>query len=202
MNPFGDKHYVGSVCDPENGYFVLFDNNMNYLKQFGKPPILEPRISAFSHLRQLSGDLSVNGNSFVFVASGIPYVACYHIEKGGDTFPTLKWEVTYGKISYTVENDRFNFSNETIGFNIGVQNKDKYIYILNIDAPRDQLRSLYESGSGAKAILVFDHDGERVARLDLDYGLNNFCVSKDEKTIYGITPNPDYMVVKYDIPEL
>jgi len=202
VSPLGDKNFVGSICDPENGFFILFDNNMDYIKNFGKPPILGNRISALSYLRQLSGYLSVNGSSFVFVAKNIPYIACYHIEEGGDTFPTLKWEDTYGKISYTVENDRFNFSNKTIGRNIGVQNKDKYIYILNIDAPRDQLRLLYESGVGAKTILVFDHDGGRVARFDIDYGLYDFWVSKDEKTIYGITQNPDYMVVKYDIPEL
>ena len=95
----------------------------------------------------------------------------------------------------------FNFTDKAIGMTLGVQNRDKYIYVLNIEMPWNRIDFSFAEKSLAKSILVFNHKGEHVARLGIDYGLYFFFVSKDEKTIYGITQNPDYMVVKYDIPE-
>ena len=201
INPLGDEYFVGLICDPENGYFTLYNKEMELIQAFGKPPVFEPGMSAFSHVSRLSGYLSTSGNSFAFAAMNIPYVAYYSIEKG-DTIPTLKWEDTYGEISYTTENDVFRFTDKAIGLNRDIQNRDKYIYILNIDILWTQIDFNIAEKSLAKAILVYNHEGERVARLELDYGLSFFFVSEDEKTIYGITQNPDYMVVKYNMPKL
>lgn len=200
VNPLGDEYFVGLICNPEEGYFTLYNKNMEFINSFGKPPIYESGMSPFSYMRRLSGHLSANGSSFVFSAMNIPYIAYYSMEKG-DATPVLRWEDTYGKISYTAENDAFNFSDKAVGMTMGVQNRDEYIYVLYIDMPWNQIDFSFAEKSLAKSILVFNRKGERIARLNMDHGLYFFYVSEDEKTIYGITQNPDYMVVNYEIPE-
>jgi len=128
INPLGDEYFVGLICDPEKGYFTFYDKNMEFIKSFGKPPVFEPGMSTFSYMKRLSGHLSANGNSFVFSAFNIPYIAYYTMDKE-DTIPVLKWEDTYGEISYIAENDMFNFTDKAIGMTMGVQNKDKYLSV-------------------------------------------------------------------------
>jgi hypothetical protein len=186
-----EQHFVAVSYGGPGKFFSLYDNRMNWLAPFGDGPVVE-ELDPFNAHTSLSGHFATHNGEFTFATAYIPKVLFY--SKNGDA-PQKAWEDTFYDSYYRVENNRIGFDKtQTIGVVRDLELGEKYVYILFLDVP------ISSSQSAANIVFVYDHKGNRVARLNLDYRIDDLCVSSDEKTLYGIAETPEYRIASFDLP--
>lgn len=78
----------------------------------------------------------------------------------------------------------------------------KHIYVLWYDDTQNAYSNRPDPMAipGADVILIYDHDGNRIARLRTDIDLYNIELSEDERTLYALTA-PNCELVTFELPE-
>lgn len=191
-------HYVSLLCGGKDFFFSLLDSTLNHINHFGESPILE-KLPIFASRSRLKGDLTALNGTMVFATSDLPYVASYRIENNK---MRKQWSFFYDQSFYEVRNDDVLFSKEkTFGKMIDLKMDDQYIYILYLD----QLLSDYDYNktekSCANKILVFDYNGNAVAKLHLDCRIKKIAISSDKTKLFGIAQLPDPKIVEFNLPD-
>jgi hypothetical protein len=193
-----EDHFMGLSFGGPGQFFSLYDNKMNWLSYFGDPPIPE-EIHPSSYRMQLSGSLATDNGDFVFSPRNLPKVVYYSGGRGADV-PQKQWEDTFYDSNYNVSNRQISFGSRTVGNVLGVTMGKKYIYILFLDIPLADYSVEKTETYAANIIFVYDRKGNRIARLNLDNRIYNFCVSADERTLYGMAPTPEARLAEFGLP--
>lgn len=191
-----DDHFVAVSYGGPGKFFSLYDDRMNWLAHFGDGPVTE-ELDAMSARSKLGGHFATKDGAIVFASATIPKVLYY--TKSGD-LPQKVWEDTFYDSYYRVENRQIELdASKTVGVVRGIELGEKYVYVLFLDAKWGD----YYGGkvSAGNIVFVFDHEGNRIARLDLEYPLQDIAVSEDEKILYGIAETPEYLLASYELPE-
>lgn len=193
----GDDHYMGQCFHAQDHFFSLLDKDFNQIGYFGNSPIPESITNAGDRLQ---GCMNAGYGISIFAPYELPYIGCYAMRDGK---PMKLWEDNFAEKTYLVRGTTLFFKpEETIGYTWNVAIGKKYIYILWND---DLLFKYFErpnnqDPAGADIVFIYDHDGNRIARLKTDVELCKITLSEDEQTLYGLT-QPDYTLVTFDLPE-
>jgi hypothetical protein len=193
-----DDHFVAVSFGGPGKFFSLYDARMNWLSHFGDGPVGAEELEAMNAHIMLNGHLATNNGAFAFVSTPIPTVLFY--KKTGDV-PHKVWEDTFYDSYYRLKDKRISLDpDKTVGVVRGIELGKKYLYVLFMDVTWGDY---YQSGgpSSADIVFVYDHHGNRIARLNLDHRLQDLCVSDDEKTLYGIAEIPEYVIASFDLPD-
>ena len=195
-----EGHFVGVSYGGPGKFFSLYDNRMNWLAHFGDAPIPE-EVQPLNSRMYLNGRLATNDGAFVFLPSRLPKIAYYSYEEGMDV-PQKQWEDTFYDSFYRVTNGLIGFDDSrTIGQVLDVALGDEYVYILFLEVSLADYSVGRTDTYATDIVLVYDRQGNRIARLNLDHLIYNFCVTDDEKTLYGMAPTPEDRIVEFDIPK-
>ncbi|MCL2561240.1 MAG: hypothetical protein FWE10_02815 [Rikenellaceae bacterium] len=181
-------------------FFSLWDDDMNFVRFFGYAPIPE-KFEFTSGSRHLQGSLRSHGNRMVHAANLLPYLALYEIN---DDEPVLKWAKYFLRPVYEVDNENIVLSgSSTFGLTQGLSLGENYIYLAFKDLFLSEYDGRIAERRDSDIIFVFDYDGNRVARLDLDRRIFlSPAVSADERTLYGITETDEgYRFVEFELPK-
>ena len=81
-----------------------------------------------------------------------------------------------------------------------LQADDNYIYLLYRDRLLWELET-GKSGRYSNEIFVFNHQGEKVAKLKLDCNLDHIVIDRKRNKLYGIALMPDDALVEFDLPK-
>lgn len=195
-----EEHFIGMSYGGHGKFFSLYDNRMNWLAHFGDLPI-EEKVQPLNARQYLSGSLATNNGALVYSPLRLPKVVFYS-RTDGAAVPQKQWEDTFYDSYYSVNNGLIGFDkSRTVGVVLNVALGAKYVYILFLDIPLADISMAKAATSAANIILVYDRMGNRVARLNLNYRLNDFCVSSDEKKVYGLTSTPEHFFVEFSLPK-
>ena len=192
-----DSHFVSLLCDSKNGFFTLFDNNLNPITRFGESPI-EEELPPYTSRTRLKGQIAAKNGTMVFATSYLPYLACYQLQSGT---MQKQWDFFFDKTFYSVQNGDLLFSKEkSFGQILSLCMDEQYIYVLYLD----QLLSEYDYSQPDKCssnkILIFDYKGNDVAKLTLDCRIEKMAISRQLKKIFGLGQLPEPMLVEFDLP--
>lgn len=191
-------HYISLLRGGEGRFFSLLDSALMPIRRFGESPIPEelPVMASYS---ALNGCIAANNGVMAFATTQLPYLACYRMQSGE---MYKQWSFFYDQPHYGVRNEELLFDKEkSFGKVLNLEMDDRYIYVLYLD----QLLSEYDYNkiekSCANKVLVFDHEGNAVAKLHLDCRIYEMTVSGDRTKLFGIAPLPDPALVAFDLPE-
>lgn len=196
--PFNDDYLVGvSIISPSKT-FSLYDANLNFINFFGEYPVSDS-LSLFNSINKLQGAFRAGNNFMIFVPRRIPSIYCYQLKRGK---PVLKWKDSFETTYYELRNNDIKFSQEkSKGQTKDMIMGNKYIYVLYNDSP---LKDFYQSqdytfGDG-NMIFVYDYNGKRIAKLNLDIKIGYFAVDKEETKLYGAMRSPEFAITEFDLP--
>ncbi len=197
-----ERHHVGVAYKSAEEVFVLYDEKMNPLGFFGDSPVKDKVKNLSRRSRsQLYGILRVNEGRFIHALRDLPYVQFYESDKNSP-FPRKKWEAWYGEPYYqVVDGDILYSRTKTVGKTNHAYLGNKYVYILYLDIPIGEYDISRPETGFANTVLVYDHDGRKVARLNLDHRMYCFCVDQEENKLYGLTTTPEDRIVSFDLPD-
>lgn len=193
----GDDHYMGQCFHAQDQYFSLLDKDFNQIGYFGTSPIPEAVTNAGERLQ---GWMNAGYGITVVAPTELPYIGCYAMRDGQ---PVKLWEDDFAEKIYLVKETTFFLKpEESVGYTWDVKISKNYIYILWND---DLVFKYFErpnnqDPAGANVIFVYDHAGNRKAKLRTDIDLCTITLSEDERTLYGLK-QPDYALVTFDLPE-
>ena len=191
------SHFVSLLCDSQKGFFTLFDTDLNPIEKFGESPIKE-ELPPYASRTRLKGAIAAKNGTMVFATSYLPYLSCYQLQSGK---MQKQWSFFFDKTFYEVRNGDLLFSKEkSFGQILSLYMDEQYIYVLYLD----QLLSEYDYSQTDKyssnIILIFDHEGNAVAKLTLDCRIEKIAVSNKLKKIFGLGQLPEPVLVEFDLP--
>lgn len=191
------NHYIGLCFHSHDSIFSLINKDLQQIGYFGNSPIPEQIGNAQDRLQ---GWLAGSYGIAVYAPMELPYIGCYGMQDGK---PVKLWEDTFAEMIYQVHGGALVFNRKaTWGRTENLKIGKKYIYLLWYN---DRLFQYYnrpndQSAPGADLIFIYDHTGNRIARLKTDIKLSDIEISEDERTLYGLT-TPDYALVTFELPE-
>lgn len=189
----GDKYYVGAAGKSKDAYFALLGDTLNLIKYFGDAPLKDDlndtEMSVVYPFKLAAGD-----GLFIYTSYLVRSVVCY--KSNGDGFEKA-WEDHYAPTHYHMNGENLEYDmGRTIVGCVDASITGKYLYLL---VSYDMMDKMADRSTLYKDILVYDHDGNRMARLHLDNSVNKFVVSSDDKTLYGYMRAEDKFV-SFDLP--
>lgn len=194
---FGENHYMGACFHHKDSLFSLIDKNLQQIGYFGDSPIPEQISNAAARLQ---GHFVSAYDITLYVPFQWPYIACY---TSINNQPVKLWEDDFAEKIYKIQAGKLTWEpKQTRGRTEDVKIGKQYIYILWYD---DLLYNYIHRKDpmaipGADVILIYDHDGNRIARLRTDIDLYNIELSEDERTLYALTA-PNCELVTFELPE-
>ncbi len=194
----GKEHYVSSLYAGNNRFFTLSDSLLQPVLRFGESPIKE-ELSTFVMRSRLGGKTAVHKNTFIFATNDLPYLASYSLQNDS---MIKNWSMFYKKPYYGISNGDILYSKEnTTGPMIDLKVDSQYIYVLYLDQLLSDYDYMDTEKSCSNKIFVFNHNGEKVACMNLDCYLSQIAVDSNRNKIYGIAENPETSLVEFDLPE-
>ena len=193
----GDSHFVSKLEAGEGRFFNLLDSALVPIYSFGESPIKE-EIDSYVSGNRLQGEMHVYKNKVFFGTSDLPYLASYTLCNGR---MEKDWSLYYDTPHYAVSNGDVKFSRESSkGPLFSLQADDNYIYLLYRDGLLWDIET-GKSGRYSDEILVFNHQGEKVACLKLDCNLSEIALDRKRHKLYGQALMPDDALVEFDLPK-
>lgn len=193
----GDSHFVSKLQAGDGRFFNLLDSTLMPIHYFGESPIKE-EVDVMVAMNRLQGKMHVYKDKLFFGATDLPYLASYTLRDGK---MQKDWSLYYDTPHYGISNGDVKLSREhSKGPLFSLQADDKYIYLLY----RNRLLWELETGKSGRysdEILVFNHQGERVACLKLDCNLDHFVIDRKRNKLYGTALLPDDALVEFDLPK-
>ena len=111
-------------------------------------------------------------------------------------------EFFYDETYYQVRNDDLLFSKETsFGDPLNLAMDSEYIYVLYLDQLLSEHDGKDPEKSHANKVLVFDHQGNTVAELNLGCRIYQMALSSDKTKFYGIANLPEPVIVEFELPK-
>ena len=194
----GNQNYVSSLCASNGQFFTLFDSELQPIARFGDSPIKED-VSTITMRSRMGGKTAVNNYSFYYAATDLPYLASYTLQNGK---MKKDWELFYREPFYGVSNGDIKYSKEnSTGPVIDMEVDDKYIYVLYLDQLLSEYDYTQTEKSLSNTIFIFNHQGEKVARLNLDCRLSEMAIDAKRMKVFGIAEIPDVTLVEFKLPE-
>lgn len=149
---------------------------------------------------QVQGRVAASDGTMVFATAYLPYLACYQLK---DSTMEKKWSFFYDQAYYAVRNgDILYYKDKSYGQVINLKMNDQFIYLLYLDQLLSEYNFNKTEKSMSNVILVFDHDGNAVAKLRLSCRINTMALSNDGKKLYGIAHLPEPTLVEFLLPRL
>lgn len=195
--PLGSNHYVSLIEAGEDRYFNLLDSTLAPITSFGELPIKE-KLDPMVVRNRLQGKIAVHGETLFVGTTKLPYLASYTLRQGS---MEKDWSVFYETPHYSISNGDVKFSREhSKGPLLSLRADSRYIYLLYVD------KLLWESETGdiprcTNKVFIFNHQGEKVACLNLDCSLSLMEIDMKRNKIYGVAHVPDYALVEFDLPK-
>ena len=193
-----DTHYTSLLMAGGDRFFSLLDSSLTHIKRFGEYPIPQ-ELSAMSSVSQLGGAIAANDGTMVFATFKLPYLACYKLINDE---MQKQWSFYYVQAYYGVRNGDLLFDKEkSFGRVLDLKMDSQYIYVLYLD----QLLSEYDYSETEKSlankILVFNHQGDAVAKLHLSCRISFMALSSNQEKIFGLAQLPEPTLVEFDLPK-
>lgn len=193
-----NSHFVSLLCAEDGRFFSLFDSTLTHLDWFGESPIPE-KLPVIATRKRLKGRIAACDGTMVFTTSDMPYLACYQFK---EEKMQKQWSFFFDQTYYEIQNDDLLFSKEkSFGQVLNLKIDAQYIYILYLDQLLSEYNYMQTEKSFANKVLVFDHEGNAVAKLHLDCRVNEISISNDQTKLYGIAQLPEPILVEFDIPK-
>ncbi|MFI3263564.1 MAG: hypothetical protein R3Y26_11770 [Rikenellaceae bacterium] len=194
ISKLSNGSYVGVALHSSGEIFSYYDKDMNFSNYFGELDFL-PGITGMTAIQELQGNFNIKGDNIVFGMIRMPYLMMYTMKK--DTI-VKSWDADICPIDVTVAGDGvIRYKIEKRGKIQAMTLGDKYIYLGFNDAPVVKIASQVFN-----FIYVYNYEGERVAKLNLDRGLlGSMCVNADETKLYG-KDGESGSIVEFDLSEV
>lgn len=191
-------HYVSALIAEDGRFFSLLDSTLSHINQFGESPIPE-KLSLISTRNRLQGRIAANEGTMVFATSNLPYLASYKLINDE---MQKQWSFYYDQPYYGVRNEDLLYNKErSFGKVIDLKMDAQYIYLLYLD----QLLSEYDhydtKKSLANKILVFNQQGDAVAKFNLSCRISNMALSGNQSKIFGLAQLPEPTIVQFNLPK-
>jgi hypothetical protein len=194
-----DEHYVSLLYDNNNKYFSLFDSTLTLISRFGESPINE-KVSPSVAVNRLQGRIAACEGTMTFATSYLPYLACYQLR---DTIMEKKWSFFYDRPHYGIRNGDLLFNKEkSYGQVINLKMDARFIYLLYLDQLLSEFNINQTEKSMSNLILVFDYEGNAIAKLHLSCRINEMALSNDGKKLYGIAHLPEPTIVDFNLSKI
>lgn len=182
-----DEDLFAGIGSYEYGLFMLCHRPSKKMTFFGDHPVRQ-EIYTRPLLDYLSGSIGARGDELVYVSNSFGFISSYRYQKGE---LVKQWEKQLTDYLYEVKPRHINFDSlHCSGFD-GVYVADKYIYSLYNGY------SKMMTSKRVKSILVFDHNGQPVARHYLPARVDNIRVDSKEEYLYAtyvLNPENIYLV--------
>lgn len=193
-----DEHYVSMTSSGNGRFFTLSDSFIQPIMRFGDSPILEELPPIVSRNR-LGGLLAASNGRMVFAATKMPYLASYSLK---ENIMKKNWDLFYYETNFSVSKGDLLFDREkALGPLLDLKMDSKYIYVCYMDQPLSEYDYNQTDKSCADKILVFNHEGQKIAIVDLDCRINAMAIDRNKGFIWAIAQNPDMSLVKFVMPE-
>lgn len=194
-----DEHYVSLLYEKNNKYFSLFDSTLTLISRFGESPVTE-EVSPSVAVNRLQGRIATCEGTMIFATSYLPYLACYQIK---DTIMEKKWGSFYNRPHYGIRNGDLLFNkSKSFGQVINLKMDSQFIYLLYLDQLLSEFNINQMEKSMANLILVFDYEGNAVAKLRLSCRINEMALSNDGDKLYGIAHLPEPTIVEFNLSKI
>lgn len=190
------------IIEIEKDDFLFFDAGLkqpfNYKGvNFGKNPI-DNNVGNKKEIYQ--GNIAYcNLNEYLIYSTILfPYIAAY--KRNGDYFE-LVWEKT-GDIDYDIIDNNIRLNYRKKGISELTLTKD-YIVALQRDYatdPTDETTVGRDFDKLPKTLFIYDYDGNLKKILNFKLPIIRISSYSNENTIYIIGLNPDFTLMKYNIP--
>lgn len=218
-NPFVEniRSSFLSICRLDNGYyvglsylshknlFVLLDENLQIIKEFGEYPL--DGLTTDGSIINMAGMtfegtlLSVK-NSIYYASKKFGYMARYDISEIGE--PQYIWDYYYNKASYKIENNQIKFrgqSNQHGFANMVVG--EKYIFATYSGVLTGKMfeeRNVY--AIDPETLVVLTYDGRPVGRFKLNCHSTLLGLSGDGKYLYVHNSDPEVQIMRIRISDI
>ena len=193
-----DTHYVSWLGAGENLLFSLLDSALVHINRFGESPIPE-ELSIINFRTRLNGPIAANDGTMVFATSKLPYLACYKLK---NDILQKQWSIFYDQAHYTIRNDDLLLDKEkSFGRVLDLKMDSQYIYVLYLDMLHSEFDFSEMEKSLANKVLVFNHQGDAVAKLHLSCHISNMSLSSSQAKLFGLAQLPEPTIVEFDLPK-
>lgn len=195
---------ITRIVKTDNNSFIYFNPNEQYPfklengKYFGKYPFDENVENKFNVAQ---GNIAYNSQNGYFIYSTIyyPYIAAY--KKNNSTFE-LVWEKKE-EIDYTISDNKIILNNKRKGAMELAITKD-YIVTLQRDYqndPTDETTVGRDFTKIPQTLFLYDYKSNLKKILHFHVPILRIAAETKSNTIYAIVINPDFTLVKCEIPE-
>jgi len=112
----------------------------------------------------------------------------------------LIWSIEFYKSFYSIKNGRLIIDRDRhiLSFH-SITTSEKYIYLLTYGITANGLINRDNVKIGKTTMLVLDLNGKLIRTILLDKCIHSASVSPDDRVLYGLTSNPDILLVKYKL---
>ena len=219
LNPFVDniRSSFLSICRLDNGcyvglsylshkyLFVLLDENLQTIKEFGEYPL--DGLTTDGSMTNMAGMtfegtlLSVK-NSIYYASKKFGYMARYDISDDGE--PQYIWDYYYNKASYKIENNQIKFKGKSNqhGFSHMIVG-EKYIFATysgELTGKMFEERNVY--AIDPETLVVFTHEGIPIGRFKLNSHSTLLGLSGDEKYLYVHNSDPEVQIMRIRMSDI
>ena len=187
-----NNRYVTQRLFGKDSLFMVFDENLNKLFEFGELPL--PAYTGNPlYLNAFSSVTVADGNRFYYASKRMAYLASYTIHSNNTV--TRNFAHTYVKPLYEINDGQVGFKRNNLDGFADLKVKGGYIWTLyNGNRLEDTLKS--REYQYAQTLIVFDMDGIPLAKFKIPHKANKFCFSKDGETMYIFTMDYNIDMVK------
>lgn len=178
-----ENYYIASIIFGEGKPLRMLDKQLNIVSEFGDLKGVE------------GGNYPLDGNarmdaykgSFVYAMHDMGYLAFYKFKDGK---PQLQWD-WYAEDPIYRGSSNLDGSALLVGF-YEIKMTKKFIF-----CAYSGQKDVPNKNTSPKTILVFDHKGKAIKKIEFDFRFARFEVTQDQKTIYLISHDTE--LFKIDI---
>lgn len=200
VSRFNTDYFVSIASRSYNEFFTLYDSLLNFICYFGNAPITDKGIDPVNYSKRFQGRIATHKDKIAFMPMNFPVLSFYKMDNGE---MVKKWEDKIYEPNYHIEKGDLFFDPETTMMGaITVDVRDTYIYVLFLDTKEIDLTYSDPQTYNPNIVYVWDHYGNRIAKLTLDRRISYMCVSQDEDKIYAIVQTPEWRIAEFKIPNL
>jgi hypothetical protein len=194
----GQDKFIASTVQPNKKRFALYDTDGNILNEFGVFPESNASMTPVEAIQSFVGHSTCSDDKFIFACNRTDLIELYNFDgslykqlHGPDGFfPHLKQREVEGggiAVSGTIGKSREGyFSPVAYGNELWVMYDGRY----EVTDPNHLINT----------IIVFNLDkGKPVRLIHLDKAISKFAIDGKNKALYGISSDPEYHIVRFDL---
>jgi len=203
-----DQEMYGPTCRLENGLsvsfrmsgtrhlFSLLDERMDTIRTFGSLPIPieDDEVKSFIDFQCV---MTSKKNTFYYASKLLPYMCAYEVKDHNNI--ELKFKHNYLPAYYTYSDGRLRMDQDkTIEPFYDLKINGDYIWTIYNETTANEIRE-YMSKANCEMIVIFNKQGEPLAKYNLPVKGNHFCFSRDGSKMYLYTAESD--IYEFDVDD-